>query len=94
MGKGRRVVMKKQWGLLSFILLIIALSPFYLAMYFKFFADFLFPISITSFFASLVVAFLSENGKWKKVTFTSLGIITILVVAFYGSMAIFWTENP
>ena len=84
--------MKKNAAVLSIVFVIISLSPLLLAMYSDFFADYLFIISVVSYFLAITLALLAEKGAWKTAALTLLALMTIAVIGFYAFMGIFWNQ--
>ena len=84
--------MKKNAAILSIVFVIISLSPLLLAMYSDFFADYLFIISVVSYFLAITLALMAEKGPWKTAALALLAVVTMAVVGFYAIMGIFWNQ--
>lgn len=84
--------MRKHAGMLSIVFVIISLIPFFLALYPEAFADYLFLISVVSYFIAILFALLAHRGMWKTVAITLLVIITVALIGFYAFMGIFWNQ--
>ncbi|MGM9950714.1 MAG: hypothetical protein ACI33P_11330 [Lysinibacillus sp.] len=84
--------MKKNAAVLSIIFAIISLSPLLLAMSSDFFSEYMFIISVISYFLAIALALMAKKGPWKTVALTLLAIMTLAVVGFYTLMGIFWNQ--
>ncbi|KGR84355.1 hypothetical protein [Lysinibacillus odysseyi] len=84
--------MKKRAGMLSVVFVIISLIPFFLTLYPEAFSEYLFLISVISYFIAIIFALIAEKGVWKVAAITLLVIITVALIAFYAFMGIFWNQ--
>jgi uncharacterized membrane protein len=85
--------LKKYAGIVSIFLLVITLFVFFiLAPYVDFIGNHIYLITILLFILSMILAFLSEKGLWKKIAFGVIATIIVIFLLFYGLMAILWSQ--
>lgn len=84
--------MKKHAGILSVVFVIISFIPFFLALFPEAFSEYLFLISVISYFLAVIFALIAERGLWKTVAITILAIMTVSLIGFYAFMGIFWNQ--
>jgi uncharacterized membrane protein len=85
--------LKKYAGIASVFSLVINIFIFFvLAPYVDFIGNHIYLITILLFILSIILAFLSEKGLWKKVAFGAIAAIIVIFLLFYGLMAILWSQ--
>ena len=82
--------LKKNAAVLSMVFVIISLSPLLLAMFSDSFSEYMFIISVISYFLAITLALMAKKGAWKTAALTLLALMTIAVIGFYTFMGIFW----
>lgn len=85
-------MLRKRAGMLSIVFVIISLIPFFITLFPDFYSDYLFLISVVSYFAAIIFALMAYNGIWKTAAIALLVIITVALIGFYAFMGIFWNQ--
>ena len=85
-------VLRKNAAVLSIMFVIISLIPLLLAMVSDFFSEYMFIISVISYFLAITFALMAKKGQWKTAALTLLALMTIAVIGFYAFMGIFWNQ--
>jgi uncharacterized membrane protein len=85
--------LKKYAGIASVFLLAITFFIFFiLAPNVYFIGNHIFLITILLFILSIILAFLSEKGLWKKVAVGAIVAVIVITILVYGLMAILWNQ--
>ncbi len=85
-------MLRKRAGMLSIVFVIISLIPFFITLFPDFYSDYLFLISVVSYFVAIIFALMAYNGIWKTAAIALLVIITVTLIGFYAFMGIFWNQ--
>ncbi|WP_413367111.1 hypothetical protein [Lysinibacillus sp. 3P01SB] len=85
-------MLRKRAGMLSIVFVIISLIPFFITLFPDFYSDYLFLISVVSYFVAIIFALMAYNGIWKTAAIALLVIITVALIGFYAFMGIFWNQ--